>query len=140
MPLKMRVWNDEKSGGKSRYKYRLCRVFINAAITRKLGGCLFCETSFSDLLPIQLMGVDFHHTMESNKSYGPSECACKSPRTAMLELRKTCPLCKLCHAKVTHSKKSKTKFMSRFNELGYKVNEQTGYVFKEEESKIVMTL
>ena len=81
------------------------------------------------------MGVDFHHIMESKKSYEPSRCAARSPREAMLELRKTRPQCKLCHAKVTHPNFSLTKFLSHFNDLGYKINETTGYVVKEEESK-----
>ncbi len=63
--------------------------------------------------------------------YEPNRCANKSPHDAMSELRKTCLLYKLCHAKVTHSKS----FLSRFDELGYKVNEQTGFVVKGEESK-----
>jgi hypothetical protein len=73
--------------------------------------------------------------MESKKSYEPSRCAKKSPRDAILELRKICPLSKLCHEKVIHSKSSLSKFMSRFDELGYKVNELTGYVVKGEELK-----
>ena len=68
------------------------------------------------------------------KSYEPTKCAQISPRKAMLELRKNCPLCKLCHGRVTHSNLSLTKFLSRFDDLGYKVNEPTGYVVKEEES------
>ena len=68
------------------------------------------------------------------KSYEPTKCAQISLRKAMLELRKNCPLCNLCHAKVTHSNLSLTKFLSRFDDLGYKVNEPTGYVVKEEES------
>jgi hypothetical protein len=67
--------------------------------------------------------------------YEPNRCANKSPHDAMLELRKTCLLYKLCHAKVTHSKLFLSKFMSRFDELGYRVNKQTGFVVKGEESK-----
>jgi hypothetical protein len=126
------VWSDETRNNV--FKYHLTRLLTNA-ITRKVGGCLFCGTSFSDLLPIQLMGVDFHHIMESKKKYDPSHRALFSPREAVFELRKTCPLCKLCHTKVTHSKSNLKKFMTRFDELGCKVNEMTGYVVKEEESK-----
>jgi hypothetical protein len=128
------VWNDGKRGNKTTCQHRLCRVFINA-ITHKLEGCLFCGAPFSNLLSIQLMGIDFHHIMEAKKSCGPIKCAYKSPRDATMELRKTCTLCRLCHAKVTHSNSSLSKFLTRFEELGYKVDKSTGYVVKEEESK-----
>jgi hypothetical protein len=77
------------------------------------------------------MGIDFHHIMEAKISCGPTKC--KSPHDATVELRKTCTLCRLCHAKVTHSNSSLSKFMTRFEELGYKVDKSTGYVVKEDE-------
>jgi hypothetical protein len=79
---------------------------------------------------------EFHHILEATKEYEPSGLAHGSPSRAAKELRKTCALCKMCHAKVTHSKSSFLKFMTRFNdELGYKVDSATGYVVKEQGSK-----
>ena len=125
----MAMASDEK---KERQFY-LCRVFMNA-ITRKLGGCLFCKMSFSNLLPTDLMGVDFHHIMEAKKEREPSELVHGSPWRAAKELRKTCALCKMCHAKVTHSKSSASKFMTLFNdEFGYNVDNATGYVIQEQQ-------
>jgi hypothetical protein len=130
------VWNDGRweSGDKVEERhYYLCRVFMNA-ITRKLG--LFCKMSFSNLLPTDLMGVDFHHIMPEKKEFEPTALADGSPWRAVKELRKTCALCKMCHAKVTHSKLSMTKFMTHFNkELGYKVDDATGYVVNDQGSK-----
>jgi hypothetical protein len=124
------VWNDGRWEGdrEEERQYYVCRIFMNV-ITCKLGGCLFCKISFSNLLPIQLMGIDFHHIMEAKKKHEPSELAKGSPWRAAQELRKTCALCRGCHAKVTHCKSSASKLMTLFNdEFGYNVDNATGYV------------
>ena len=108
-----------------RRPYHLCRVYQNI-ITRKTGGCLLCGLSFSSLTVIQLYGVDFHHVLESKKGCEPSKCALKSPKLASMELRKTCALCKKCHAMVTHSNSAKARFTKKFRELGYSVNNVSG--------------
>ena len=108
-----------------RRPYHLCRVYQNI-ITRKTGGCLLCGLSFSSLTVIQLYGVDFHHVLESKKECEPSKCALKSPKLASMELRKTCALCKKCHAMVTHSNSAKARFTKKFRELGYSVNNVSG--------------
>ena len=105
--------------------YHLCRVYQNI-ITRKTGGCLLCGLSFSSLTVIQLYGVDFHHDLESKKECAPSKCAWKSPKLASMELRKTCALCKKCHAMVTHSNSAEARFTKKFRELGYSVNNVSG--------------
>ena len=80
--------------------------------------------------------IDLHHILKKKKEFEPSALAGGSPWRAVKELRKTCALCKMCHAKVTHSKLSMTKFMTHFNtELGYKVDDATGYVVNDQGSK-----
>ena len=79
------------------------------------------------------MGVDFHHIMEAKKEREPGLLVHGSPSRAAKELRKTCALCRGCHAKVTHSQSSASKFMTLFNdEFGYNVDNATGNVIKEQ--------
>ncbi len=74
--------------------------------------------------------------MQEKKEFEPSPLASGSPWRAVMELRKTCALCKYCHANITHSKSSMSKFMTCFNEdFGYNVDDVTGYVVNDQGSK-----